>query len=97
MDRAIVLATQEGLPLVYSSDDPEKVAEAQARHGREQLAQAFDGFFAELARQNVLAAVAGAHKATAIHAVLQSGLVDRLIIDAPAANALERLAAEQPT
>ena len=52
--------------------------------------------FAELARQNVLAAVAGAHKATAIHAVLQSGLVDRLIIDAPAANALERLAAEQP-
>ena len=53
--------------------------------------------FAELARQNVLAAVAGAHKATAIHAVLQSGLVDRLIIDAPAANALERLAAEQPT
>lgn len=52
--------------------------------------------FAELAQQNVLAVVAGAHKAAAIHAVLQSGLVDRLIIDAPAADAVERLAAEQP-
>ncbi len=43
-------AAQEGLPLVYSSDDPAEVSAAQDRHGRERLATAFDTMFADLAR-----------------------------------------------
>ena len=46
--------------------------------------------FAELAERDVMAVVGGADKAPAIRAVLKSGLVNRLIIDAPAANALEQ-------
>ncbi len=40
---------QTGLPLVYSSDDPEAVARAQAAMGRERSAAALDAFFGELA------------------------------------------------
>ncbi len=42
-----------GAPLVYTSADPEVVAKAQARFGRERVAVAVEGFFAELARQLV--------------------------------------------
>jgi uncharacterized protein YgbK (DUF1537 family) len=41
---------QTGLPLIYSSAEPEAVAAVQARHGRERAAHALEGFFAELAR-----------------------------------------------
>lgn len=41
---------QEGLPLIYSSDDPEVVSAAQDKHGRDRLAHAFDGLFSDLAR-----------------------------------------------
>jgi 3-dehydrotetronate 4-kinase len=42
-----------GAPLVYTSADPEVVAKAQARFGRERVAVAVESFFAELARQLV--------------------------------------------
>ena len=42
-----------GEPLVYSSAAPERVAEAQQRHGREQVANAVEQFFAEPARELV--------------------------------------------
>ncbi|MGR3755673.1 MAG: 3-oxo-tetronate kinase [Tranquillimonas sp.] len=41
---------QAGLPLVYSSADPQVVRAAQDRFGRALIAAAFEGFFAELAR-----------------------------------------------
>lgn len=37
------------LPLIYSSDHPAEVEAIQARHGREPLAHALDGFFGALA------------------------------------------------
>lgn len=44
---------QHGLPLVFSSAEPEAVAAAQKRYGRERVATAVEGFFGELARQLV--------------------------------------------
>jgi len=38
-------------PLIYSSADPETVKAAQERHGKERVASAIEGFFAEIARQ----------------------------------------------
>jgi uncharacterized protein YgbK (DUF1537 family) len=38
------------LPLIYSSADPSAVAEAQARYGRDESAEAFEAFFAHVAR-----------------------------------------------
>ena len=38
-------------PLAYSSADPEAVAAAQARHGRDAVAEAIEGLFAETARR----------------------------------------------
>ncbi|WP_342077397.1 3-oxo-tetronate kinase [Yoonia sp. SS1-5] len=43
------LAT-EGVPLIYSSAEPEIVAAAQAEYGRSRSADAFEQFFAEIAR-----------------------------------------------
>ncbi|MGO4333375.1 3-oxo-tetronate kinase [Labrys sp. KB_33_2] len=43
-------AHRDAAPMLYSSADPEVVASAQARHGREALAQRIEGLFAELAR-----------------------------------------------
>jgi len=40
----------EGLPLIYSSADPEVVAAAQHTYGREESADRFEQFFAEVAR-----------------------------------------------
>lgn len=47
----------EGLPLIYSSADPETVARAQQSFGRERAAAAFEEFFAETARACVAAGV----------------------------------------
>ncbi len=44
------MLAQEGVPLAYSSADPEIVRAAQERHGREATAAAFEGLFAETAR-----------------------------------------------
>lgn len=46
-----------GPPLVWSSADPETVAAAQARHGRDRVAHAVEGFFAALARDLVVRGV----------------------------------------
>ena len=48
---------QDGLPLVYSSAEPEVVKAAQAQHGRERVAAALEGFFAETARALVAGGV----------------------------------------
>ena len=41
----------EGIPLVYSSADPETVAELQHRHGQHNIAVGLETFFANLARR----------------------------------------------
>ncbi len=46
---AFAQAHREGEPLIYSSADPAAVAAAQTRFGRETVAAALEGFFAELA------------------------------------------------
>jgi uncharacterized protein YgbK (DUF1537 family) len=47
-----VLAEQaQGVPLVYSSDEPEAVVAAQQRHGKERVASAVEAFFGALARE----------------------------------------------
>lgn len=45
--------SQEGLPLIYSSADPEVVRQAQAAFGKDKIASAFEAFFAETARHLV--------------------------------------------
>lgn len=44
------LLAQDGLPVAYSSADPDKVREIQNTHGREASAAAIEGLFADLAR-----------------------------------------------
>ncbi|WP_119168250.1 3-oxo-tetronate kinase [Algihabitans albus] len=44
---------QEGLPLAYSSADPDEVRTAQERHGGTAVAAAFESLFAEVARRLV--------------------------------------------
>lgn len=44
-----MLARIDAVPMVYTSADPEHVAAAQARYGRDQLAATIEGFFGELA------------------------------------------------
>ena len=44
---------QDGLPLVYSSADPDVVRRSQDRFGGEEIARAFETFFADLARAAV--------------------------------------------
>ncbi|MEM9678068.1 MAG: 3-oxo-tetronate kinase [Pseudomonadota bacterium] len=41
---------QTGLPVIYTSADPEAVKAVQAKHGRERSAEALEAFFAETAR-----------------------------------------------
>ncbi len=48
---------QDGLPLVYSSADPDVVRAAQARFGREAVAGRIEAFFAETARALVAGGV----------------------------------------
>ena len=51
------LLQAEGIPLAYSSADPDAVAAVQARFGSEQSAEALEAFFATLAQQLVGAGV----------------------------------------
>jgi uncharacterized protein YgbK (DUF1537 family) len=53
-----LLTAEGGVPLAYSSADPEAVARVQAEYGRERSAAALEAFFAEVARL----AVAGGAK-----------------------------------
>jgi len=43
----------DGIPVAYSSGDPDEVRRIQREHGREATAAALDGFFAETARRLV--------------------------------------------
>ena len=54
---AFLTANLDRSPLVYSSSDPDMVAQAQARHGREQLADTLDGLFADTARHLIASGV----------------------------------------
>jgi uncharacterized protein YgbK (DUF1537 family) len=47
----VIAQQQQGVPLVFSSAEPEAVAAAQERHGKERVATAVEGFFGELAHQ----------------------------------------------
>ena len=51
--QAFALAHADAAPLVYSSADPERVAAAQARHGREATAAAVEALFGAVARDAV--------------------------------------------
>ncbi len=49
-DIADWLLSTDGLPLAYSSADPDAVAQVQARFGRETSSEALEAFFADVAR-----------------------------------------------
>lgn len=51
------LLEQDGVPLVYSSADPDVVRDVQARFGRERSAGAIEALFAEVARRVVAGGV----------------------------------------
>lgn len=55
LQRCIAFLEQhtEATPLIYSSDEPEAVAAAQVRHGRERLAELYDTLFARLVGASV--------------------------------------------
>lgn len=42
---------QPGIPLIFSSADPKRVSEMQAKYGKEQTSARLEGFFAEVARE----------------------------------------------
>lgn len=44
------LCAAEGIPLAYSSADPQVIADVQKHYGRDRAAVALEGFFAEIAR-----------------------------------------------
>ena len=48
----------DGVPLIYSSAEPDVVAAAQAAHGRARVAAALEGLFAQIAQALVLRGVA---------------------------------------
>ncbi|MEM6677655.1 MAG: 3-oxo-tetronate kinase [Pseudomonadota bacterium] len=54
---SFMLAHPNDLPLAYSSADPARVAAAQEAHGRETVAEAIEGLFADTARRLAAAGV----------------------------------------
>lgn len=53
------LMTSDGVPLAFSSADPEKVSAIQARYGRDNAAEKVEGFFQAVAVELVKAGVGG--------------------------------------
>ena len=51
------LMSHDGCPLVYSSADPAIVKDAQDRYGRDESAQMFEQFFADVARRSISAGI----------------------------------------
>lgn len=49
-DAAAWALAQDGVPLLYSSADPEVVRQVQGQFGRDRSAEALEGFFADVAR-----------------------------------------------
>lgn len=68
-----------GLPLVYSSADPEVVKDVQNRFGREDAANAIEDFFADLAR---LAVAAGVTRIITAGGETSGAIVDALNVTA---------------
>lgn len=56
-DVATWVAGQKGIPVVYSSADPDVVREVQSTHGKEKSAEALEQFFARTAQALVAAGV----------------------------------------
>ncbi|MEM6588294.1 MAG: 3-oxo-tetronate kinase [Pseudomonadota bacterium] len=55
---AVTWALEAGdLPLIYTSADPDTVAQVQTRYGRDKAAEAIEGFFAQIARSAVEAGI----------------------------------------
>lgn len=72
------LLASEGLPLAYSSADPEAVAQVQARYGREAASEALEGFFAQVAR---LAVAGGATRVITAGGETSGAIVEGLALD----------------
>ncbi|MFZ7093374.1 3-oxo-tetronate kinase [Primorskyibacter sp. 2E233] len=68
----------DGLPLVYSSADPEVVKDVQARFGRETASEALEGFFAEVAR---LCVAGGATRVITAGGETSGAIVEGLALD----------------
>lgn len=68
-----------GLPLVYSSADPQMVKDVQVRFGREKAANAIEGFFADLAR---LAVAAGGTRIITAGGETSGAVVEALNVNA---------------
>lgn len=78
-DVADWLLSQDGLPLAYSSADPEIVKGIQAQFGREKAAYALESFFAETAR---LAVAGGAARVITAGGETSGAVVEGLALDA---------------
>lgn len=72
------LLSSQGLPLAYSSADPEAVARVQAQYGRERSASAVEAFFAEVAR---LSALSGATRILSAGGETSGAIVAALGLD----------------
>ncbi|WP_422040904.1 3-oxo-tetronate kinase [Roseibium sp.] len=77
-DIADWLLGAHGLPLAYSSADPEKVARIQEAHGRAASSEALEAFFAEVAR---LAAEGGARRIITAGGETSGAVVEGLGLD----------------
>ncbi|XWN24878.1 MAG: four-carbon acid sugar kinase family protein [Roseibium sp.] len=77
-DIADWLLSTEGLPLAYSSADPDAVAKVQETYGREASSAAFESFFAEVAR---LAVLGGARRIIAAGGETSGAIVEGLGLD----------------
>jgi uncharacterized protein YgbK (DUF1537 family) len=70
---------QQGLPLVYSTADPDTVRAAQSRHGTARAAEALEALFAEVARRVV---AAGATRLIAAGGETSGAVVEGLALEA---------------
>lgn len=77
-DVADWLLVTEGLPLAYSSADPEDVARVQDRYGRAASSEALESFFAEVAR---LAVKGGARRIMTAGGETSGAVVEGLGLD----------------
>ena len=76
---AFAQAHADAAPLIYSSADPERVAAAQARHGREASAAAVEEMFGTIARD---AASRGVSRIVAAGGETSGAVVSALAVDA---------------
>tara|TARA_R110002051_G_scaffold316835_1_gene397042 strand:- start:36849 stop:38087 length:1239 start_codon:yes stop_codon:yes gene_type:complete len=75
------LLAQDGLPIAYSTTDPQTIRDAQARHGRDRAAGAIEGLFAAVALEIVAKGVT--------RLITAGGETSGAVIEALAPEALE--------